>query len=213
MKKSHFLLSLGFALGLFGTVSAQTTTPAQTPRRQPMSSEKSTSSEASKEQLKISNEELANEVTDANKVSKILGKDVHNAANEKVGELKDIVIDLKNGRIAYAVLSTGSGLFGGGKLIAVPLDALSMKPGEEHFLIDAPKDRLASAPGFSEDNWPKLNSLETGNSVGLSASTDESTRQKAAEERENEARREDQERSTGNVTKSPDREMPQPKPR
>ena len=140
-------------------------------------------SEASTEQLKVSSTELQNEVTDANKATKIIRKEVRNTQNERVGKVKDIVIDTQSGRIAYAVLSTG-GLFGGGKLIAVPLESLSLKPGEEHFLIDAAKDRLAAAPGFSEDNWPKLNAAEGDKTVGLSASTDESTQQKAAEEKE-----------------------------
>lgn len=141
--------------------------------------------EVNKEQLKVSENDLHNEVTDANKASKIIGKEVRNTQNEKIGKVKDLVIDTRAGRIAYAVLSTG-GMFGDGKLIAVPLDALSLKPGEKHFLIDAAKDRLASAPGFSEDNWPRLNAAEGSKTVGLSASTDESTQQKAIEENDEE---------------------------
>lgn len=145
-----------------------------------------TGTEATKEQLKLSEQELGNEVTDANKMSKILGREVRNTTNERVGKVKDIVVDLKSGRIAYVVLSTG-GMFSNGKLIAVPMDALTLKPGEEHFLIDAPKERLASAPGFSEDNWPKLSAAGGEKSIGLSASTDESTRQKAHEDKKDQA--------------------------
>lgn len=146
--------------------------------------------EANKEQLKVSDADLQNEVTDANKASKIIGKEVRNTQNEKVGKVKDLVVDTRSGRIAYAVLSTG-GMFGDGKLIAVPLDALSLKPGEKHFLIEAAKDRLAAAPGFSEDNWPKLNASEGNKTIGLSAGTDESTRQKAVEEKEDKGDDED----------------------
>ena len=155
-------------------------------------------SEAHKQQLKVNEGDLQNEVTDANKASKIIGKEVRNTQNEKVGKVKDLVIDTRAGRIAYAVLSTGGGMFGSGKLIAVPLDALSLKPGEEHFLIDAAKDRLAAAPGFSEDNWPKLNAAEGDKTIGLSASTDESTQQKAAEEQEDES--DDEEKRATNAT-------------
>jgi sporulation protein YlmC with PRC-barrel domain len=205
MKKLRLPLLASLVLALAGALSAQSSSgqPASSPPRsesprsgqnQRSSSDLPAGSEASKEQLKLSQDELSNEVTDANKVSKILGKEVRNAEGERVGKVKDIVVDMQQGRIAYAVLATG-GLFSDGKLIAVPLDALSLKPGEEHFLIDAPKERLASAPGFSDDNWPKLNAAEGDKSIGLSASTDESTRQKAAEEQED-----NPDRTTGNTT-------------
>lgn len=193
MKTRHVHASLAFAVALSSAavLSAQSSSSSQSSGTRPSSSEQQRrqqavqpGSEANKEQLKVSASDLQNEVTDANKASKIIGKEVRNTANEKVGKVKDIVIDTQEGRIAYAVLSTGNSLFGGGgKLIAVPLDSLSLKPGEDHFLIDAAKDRLAAAPGFSEDNWPKLNAAEGDKTIGLSASTDESTQQKAAEEK------------------------------
>ncbi|MBA4136007.1 MAG: hypothetical protein C0518_01670 [Opitutus sp.] len=190
MKTIPASLTLAIALSTAAVAFAQSSpqsNPANTRRdAEPKSTERrqevQPGTEASKEQLKISQNELRNEVTDANKASEIIGKEVRNTQNERVGKVKDIVIDMQSGRIAYAVLSTG-GLFGGGKLIAVPLDSLSLKPGEQHFLIDAAKDRLAAAPGFSEDNWPKLNAAEGEKTIGLSAGTDESTQQKATEEK------------------------------
>jgi sporulation protein YlmC with PRC-barrel domain len=182
--------SLAFALALSGAAvlsaqssSSSTNQSSRDARSSSSQQQVQPGTEASKDQLKVAPEDLQNEVTDANKASKIIGKEVRNTQNERVGKVKDIVIDTQSGKIAYAVLSTG-GMFGDGKLIAVPLDSLSLKPGEKHFLIDAAKDRLAAAPGFSEENWPKLNAAEGDKTIGLSASTDESTQQKATEEKD-----------------------------
>lgn len=193
MKKFPATLTAALALSAAALVSAQSSSPSSQPNSaqsardaQQRRAQVQPGSEASKDQLKVSDTDLQNEVTDANKASEIIGKEVRNTQNEKVGKVKDIVVDMKSGRIAYAVLSTG-GMLGGGKLIAVPIDSLSLKPGEKHFLIDAAKDRLAAAPGFSEDNWPKLNAAEGDKTIGLSASTDESTKQKAIEENDDQS--------------------------
>lgn len=136
--------------------------------------------EIGKEQLKVSEADLHKEVTDANKASKIIGMEIKNLQNERVGKIKDLVVDTRSGRIAYAVINAGGGLFGGGKLVAVPFESLTPQPGEDHFVMDATKDRLAAAPGFSEDNWPKLDAVGE-RTIGLSASTDESTKEEARE--------------------------------
>lgn len=128
--------------------------------------------EASKDELKVSTRALHNEVTDANKASKIIGMEVKNRENERVGRVKDIVLDVQSGKVAYAVLSTG--MLGGGKLIAVPLDVLTLQPGAKNFLIDAPKDRIEAAPGFADNNWPGLDATQQGRTIGLAAGSFES---------------------------------------
>lgn len=128
--------------------------------------------EASKDELKLSRQALHNEVTDANKASKIMGMEVKNRENERVGRVKDIVIDVQSGKVAYAVLSTG--FMGSGKLIAVPLDALTLQPGAKNFVIDAPKDRIGAAPGFTDNNWPGLDAAAHDRTIGLAAGSAES---------------------------------------
>lgn len=132
--------------------------------------------EAPKSELKVSERELHNDVTDANKASKIIGREVKNRENEHIGQVKDIVIDVATGKVAYAVLSTGH--FGSGKLIAVPLDALTPQPGEKNFVMDAPKARVEAAQGFADNHWP---SLDAGGdrSIGLSGATTETKAQDA----------------------------------
>ncbi len=54
----------------------------------------------------------------------LIGDDVYNDQDEDLGDMKEIMLDIGSGRIAYAVLAFG-GVFGiGEKLFAVPWSAL-----------------------------------------------------------------------------------------
>ncbi len=82
------------------------------------------------------------------------GDKVVNPEGENLGEIKDFMIDVDSGRIAYAVLSFGGVLGMGDKLFAVPWEALRLSTEEHRFYLDVPKERLKEAPGFNKDNWP-----------------------------------------------------------
>ena len=86
----------------------------------------------------------------------LMGNDVYNSDDEDLGDIKEFMIDMSSGRIAYAVLSFG-GLFGmGDKLFAVPWKALTLDTVNKRFTLNVPKDRLNDAPGFDKDNWPSM---------------------------------------------------------
>lgn len=86
----------------------------------------------------------------------LAGDSVRNSADEKLGKIKEIMIDVPSGRIAYAVLSFGGVLNMGNKLFAVPWSLLTLDEDEKEFILDVPKDRLEHAPGFDKDNWPDM---------------------------------------------------------
>ena len=81
--------------------------------------------------------------------------DVVNAQGEDLGDLKDLMVDLDTGSIAYAVLSFGGVLGMGNKLFAVPFESLRTDTERERLVLDVPKARLEQAPGFDEDHWPE----------------------------------------------------------
>ena len=66
------------------------------------------------------------------------------------------MLDVRNGQIAYAVLSFGGFLGIGDKLFAVPWSALTLDTDNECFVLDVSKDRLKDAPGFDKDHWPSM---------------------------------------------------------
>jgi len=95
-------------------------------------------------------------------VKKIVGAKVLSTAGEELGTLKELVIDLDDGRIAYAVLSFGGFLGLGDKLFAIPWEALIMDMEENRFILDLDKEVLKHAPGFDKDNWPDNAQYEAG---------------------------------------------------
>jgi sporulation protein YlmC with PRC-barrel domain len=86
----------------------------------------------------------------------LLGNDVFNRQDEDLGDIKEIMLDVRAGHISYAVLSFGGILGMGDKLFAVPWEALTLDTENKRFTLDVAKDRLESAPGFDKGNWPNM---------------------------------------------------------
>ena len=86
----------------------------------------------------------------------LTGEDVVNHKDESLGDIKEIMLDMRSGRVAYAVLSYG-GLMGmGDKLFAVPWSALKLDTVNKRFVMNVEKSKLESAPGFLKDTWPNM---------------------------------------------------------
>jgi len=86
----------------------------------------------------------------------LIGNHVFNQRDENLGEIKEIMLDMRSGRVSYAVLSFGGFLGMGKKLFAVPWDALRLDTKHKRFVLNVEKDRLKSAPGFDKDQWPDM---------------------------------------------------------
>lgn len=89
--------------------------------------------------------------------STVKGDKVVNSAGEDLGKIEELMIDLTEGRVAYAVLSFGGFLGIGNKLFAIPWKALTLRPHEHAFILDIPKEVLEKAEGFDKDHWPATN--------------------------------------------------------
>jgi len=84
------------------------------------------------------------------------GNDVYNPEGEDLGDIKEIMLDMRTGKVSYAVLSFGGFLGMGDKLFAVPWSALILDTVNKRFTLNVKKDRLESAPGFDQDKWPNM---------------------------------------------------------
>jgi sporulation protein YlmC with PRC-barrel domain len=93
------------------------------------------------------------------------GDSVKNSADEDVGTIKEVMIDIPSGRVAYAVLSVGGFLGIGNRLFAVPWGALTLDEDRKYFILDVDKTRLENAPGFDKDNWPDMSDPSWGEQV------------------------------------------------
>ena len=86
----------------------------------------------------------------------LIGDDVYNHNDEELGDIKEIMLDMRTGQIAYAVLSFGGIMGMGDKLFAVPWESLTLDTINKRFLLDVDKEQLKNAPGFDKDNWPDM---------------------------------------------------------
>jgi sporulation protein YlmC with PRC-barrel domain len=86
----------------------------------------------------------------------LTGDSVVDRDGEELGEIKEIMLDVPTGRIAYAVLSFGGFMGMGDKLFAVPWSALTLDTDRKSFVLDVQRDRLRDAPGFDKDHWPSM---------------------------------------------------------
>lgn len=75
---------------------------------------------------------------------------------ETLGEIEAIMLDVRGGRIAYAVLAVGGLLGIGEKFFAIPWRSLTLDTDNKQFILDVDKERLKNAPGFDKDHWPAM---------------------------------------------------------
>ena len=86
----------------------------------------------------------------------LIGNDVSNQNEEDLGDIKEIMLDMRGGQVAYAVLSFGGFLGMGERLFAVPWSALTLDTVNKRFVLGVDKERLDDAPGFDKDKWPDM---------------------------------------------------------
>jgi hypothetical protein len=86
----------------------------------------------------------------------LIGDHVHNLQNEHLGVIKEFMVDMRTGAIAYAVMSSSRFLGLGEKLFAVPWQALTLDTHNKRFTMDIAKERIDQAPGFDTDHWPDM---------------------------------------------------------
>ena len=88
------------------------------------------------------------------RTSRIVGTEVRTRTGEKIGDIRDLVLD-NAGRVRLAIVSTGDFLALGDTLHAVPWDAMTLGPKDDR-ILDIDKARLEQAPHFTSRTWPDL---------------------------------------------------------
>ena len=85
-------------------------------------------------------------------IREIYNQSVYDSANNKIGEVQDILLS-PDGRATALMIGVGGVLGIGEKEVAVPFNALkrTTKDNKAYLTLDASKDSLKSAPGFKYD--------------------------------------------------------------
>lgn len=88
----------------------------------------------------------------------IMSNKVYNFERDHLGSVKDIMIDLAEGKIEYVIIEYGGFLGIGEKFFAIPFSLLEIDEEKEAFILNQDKETLENAPGFDKDHWPETNS-------------------------------------------------------
>jgi sporulation protein YlmC with PRC-barrel domain len=97
--------------------------------------------------------------------STLKGTKVIASDGEDVGKISDIMLDVRGGRVAYAVLSEGGFLGMGTNLHAIPWSALTLDTDEKCFRVSIAAQRIKEDPGFDKDHWPSMEDAAWGTTV------------------------------------------------
>jgi sporulation protein YlmC with PRC-barrel domain len=92
-----------------------------------------------------------NVVAKGYRASKLIGENVINEKNEKIGKIDDLVIDQKN--VLFAILQVGTFLGIGGRLVALPFDSLKLDETGSKVMLN----------GGSKETLEKLHEFKYGN--------------------------------------------------
>jgi sporulation protein YlmC with PRC-barrel domain len=111
--------------------------------------------------------------------AELMERDINDQQNQDLGDVEDIVVDLKSGKIAYilAEFDDDSSILDELKIgnksedlyFAIPYESLSMtrdqKGGGDVYMLQVNKDEIMRLPHFSENNWPDMSDPEWNESV------------------------------------------------
>jgi sporulation protein YlmC with PRC-barrel domain len=90
------------------------------------------------------------------RVSKLIGMDVKTVADEKIGDVDNAIIDLRDNRVVFVILAPDRSLDLKDNLFALPPMALSMGANHDYLTTNIDRTKLAAAPHFDKNNWPNF---------------------------------------------------------
>lgn len=91
----------------------------------------------------------------------LIGREVRNKQNEKLGKIEDLAIDTDSGRITQVIITSGGILGIGDRLTAVPPSAFEKTADVDPMRLDASRDFFKNAPGFNAERWDEYSDAHT----------------------------------------------------
>ncbi len=89
------------------------------------------------------------------RLSKLLDADVEDANGKDVGDIEDVVVNMRTGHVRYAVIDFDPGWFKDDKLVALPMGAFSASRDDDDLIVKVDQAKLADAPAFDRNRWPE----------------------------------------------------------
>ncbi len=86
--------------------------------------------------------------------STLAGERVVSRSDQLLGSISEVIVDLRRGRIGYALLACGGFMGLGERLFVIPWTALRADARRNCFVLEADDTAFATAPSFDRDEWP-----------------------------------------------------------
>ena len=86
--------------------------------------------------------------------SKVTGTNVYNTDGDHLGEIYDVMLDKRSGKIAYAVMSFGGFLGIGERYHALPWSTLKYDTRQGGYVVGLTIDQLKGAPTYAANELP-----------------------------------------------------------
>ena len=99
----------------------------------------------------MENQAIPNTLISAGRVQ---GTNVYNVAGESLGEINDVMIDKRSGKIAYAVMSFGGFLGIGERYHPLPWGSLKYDTSQGGYVVGVTKAQLEKAPTVARNETP-----------------------------------------------------------
>jgi sporulation protein YlmC with PRC-barrel domain len=88
------------------------------------------------------------------RTSWLIDQDINDLSGKEIGEVDDVVFNLRNNRVHYVVAELDDwGM--GDKVFALPVSAFSTKGRD--LVMNLPKERINDKFAFDDDRWPNIN--------------------------------------------------------
>ena len=91
------------------------------------------------------------------RVSRLIGMPVHGMNGERIGEVRDLIVDAKEGRVRYAVIDAGGFLGLGEHRTAVSLRNLDAILEPDRVRVHMTREQLERYPAYPADREPDWN--------------------------------------------------------
>jgi sporulation protein YlmC with PRC-barrel domain len=94
------------------------------------------------------------------KASELIGINVNNSSDQKIGDVKNLGLDLQAGRVAYVILGSGGVLGVGDKLYVMPPNAFTLGADKKTLVSGIDKAKLEGAPTLNGQNWGQISDAQ-----------------------------------------------------
>jgi hypothetical protein len=94
------------------------------------------------------------ETTSLIAATKVNGTHVYNRQGDSIGSIYDLMINKRNGRVDYAIMSFGGFLGLGEHYHPLPWHLLTYDPRQGGYVVDVDRDRLEGGPSFATSSSP-----------------------------------------------------------